>query len=207
MEFLIIVILSEILAAFLSFADKSNNILESLLTFALLGGLATIIISMRLHDFLIYRATLANNHKKAIRMYKTKFKVSPNTKSRNGILLNLVPLYYMIDDKVNAHENLQKVDFLALKKPILKSYYQLLMAYNKYLDGDFDKINDYLESAVSYEKLAKTVAELVKSAVLIKKEEIEEGKKMFNSLPDDLDEYYFEPFDKLYIELSKSIKG
>ena len=210
MEMIIIFIICETLAAFLSFADSSTDILQDLLTFALLGGLATIILTMRLHDFLIYRATLKGKHKKAIRMYKNKFRISPNNKSRNGILLNLAPLYFMIDEKDNAIENLKKVDFLAFKKPMLKSYFQLLTAYGKYLENDFEKINDYLESAISYEPLAETVSELLKAAVLIKEDKKEEGFKLFKTLPNDLndlDEYYFEPFDKLYLEIEKLVKN
>ncbi len=207
MEMIIILILSEILAAFLSFYDMSEgNILSNILTFIILGGLGSIIITMRLHDFLLYRATTKRQYKKAIRMYKNKFKISPNSKSRNGILLNLVPLYFMVEDIDNATKNIKEVDFLTLKKPILKSYYQLLMAYSKYLEGDFEKIEDYLESAVSYEPLAKTVSELLKLAISLKKEPNINITEKFKSLPSDLDEYYFEPFDKLYIEIKKKLK-
>jgi hypothetical protein len=138
-------------------------------------------------------------------MYKNKNKITPNSKSRNGILLNLVPLYFMIDDIENAKKSIFDVDFLVLKKPILKSYYQLLMAYTKYLENDFTPIEGYLESALSYEPEAKTVSELIKTAVMFKEGNIKIAKETFNELPKELDEFYFEPFDKLYLKLEKEL--
>jgi len=205
MELIIIFIISEIIAGVLSFTNMNGDIVSALLSFIILGGLGSIIITMRLHDFLLYRATTKKQYKKAIRMYKNKYKITPNTKSRNGILLNLVPFYFMVDDNENAIKNIKEVDFLTLKKPILKSYYQLLMAYSKYLENNFEKINDYLDSAISYEPLAKTVADLLKIAISIKENPDNNIIEKFKELPNDLDEFYFEPFDKLYIELEKKL--
>ena len=205
MELLIIFVLFDILAAFLSFYNN-GDLLGNIFTFILLGGLGAIIFTMRVHDFLIYRAISSKKYKKAIRMYKNKLKVTPNSKSRNGILLNLVPLYFMIDDIDNAREYLKKVDFLTLKKPILKSYYQLLQAYLKYKEGEFEKLDDYLESALNYEKEAKTTCDLLKLAVEIKKNPEKDLYGEFKKLPDDVEEYYFEPFDKLYLELAEDLK-
>ena len=129
-----------------------------------------------------------------------------------AIGLAIIVVYYrnsgtiMVEEIDNATKNIKEVDFLTLKKPILKSYYQLLMAYSKYLEENFEKIEDYLESAVSYEPLAKTVSELLNLAILLKKDPNNKNiTEEFKKLPSDLDEYYFEPFDKLYIELEKKL--
>ena len=131
--------------------------------------------------------------------------MTPNSRSRNGILINVAPLHFMLNENEKAKEILDKIDILTIQRKILKGYHQLLYAYYYYVENDFSKSKQYLDASMDYDKLFKAGADLVRSAILLKEDNKKDAVKLFAKLPTELDEY-IEPFDRLFIELKSQIK-
>ncbi len=205
MEYLAIVFILEIFAVIATFVGNNSTMEAKIIMFVLIGGLGVLILSMRIHDFFIAYVLKKKSFRRAIRMYKSKLRMTPNSRSKNGILINIAPLHFMLDEMEEGKKVLDSIDLLTIKLKVLKGYMQLLYAYYYYKIDDVKKADGFLEAAINYDELFKFPADLVKSAILLKDNKKDEAAKLFSGIPKDLDDY-IEPFDKLFLEVESQLK-
>ncbi len=202
MEFLIIFIIIEIIAALITFVGNNSDIVIQIIMFIFIGGLGGIVFTMKLHDLLISYNLRSKNYKKAIKLYNVKKIMSPNSKTKNAILINIPPLYFLLEENEEAKNILDKIDILDIKKNMLKGYVQVLFAYYYYKKENYEQMTAYLDASVNYDELFSSSKDLFLCAKESKTNK-EKAKKLFKNLPQEED-YYIEPLDVLFLELKNS---
>jgi tetratricopeptide (TPR) repeat protein len=129
----------------------------------------------------------------------------PGMRSENGIRLNMIPIFFKINNIERAEEFISKIDFLLFRKTILKAYYYMLFGYLLYKKGKYEEAQLKLDAAIQYPESAEWADPKLFQCAIFLKTQPEKGKIMFKELPIE-PETYVEPFDDLYIELSKELK-
>ncbi len=211
MEIFIIFITLEIIFYVVSFVYANGSLTTNIIIFISFTLIASPILTMMIFDYYIHIIKKTKNYKKIIKLSIIKYKFTINDKRKNSILLDLAPFYFMIDDNIRAEKTLKQIDFLQYKSSNLKAYHQLLMAYNNYVKQNFIIIPEYIKSAINYAPMFENITELLNIAIELKNNKNKELIKRelaekFSKLPNEIDDFYIEPFDKLYKEVDKNLK-
>lgn len=200
MEILIIFIVAELLSLISVIFIMDLSPLNMTMFLIIFCVFISPMITLHMNDILTRIYINTKKYKRAIKLLNIKLSILTSRKA-NGILFNLIPLYFKINDIDGARNYLEQMDFLTIKNKVLKGYYYILMAYLNFKLENYKLVEEHIISACNYDEI-KTLKDidLMRCGVLVKEGKTEEAKVIFDKMPINISDY-IEPIDDLYIEL------
>ncbi len=200
MEILIIFIIAELLSLITVIFIMDLSPLNMTMFIIIFCVFISPMVTLHLNDLLTRIYISTKKYKRAIKLLNVKLSILTSRKA-NGILFNLIPLYFKINDINGAKNYLEQMDFLTIKNKVLKGYYYILMAYLNLKLENYKLVEEHIVSACNYDEI-KTLKDidLMRCGVLVKEGKLDEAKIIFDKLPVNTSDY-IEPIDDLYSEL------